>query len=126
MWISDIALLYSSGVTAGEGAKIMDQMRLVEVSAIRCKPGPIHGQSLFIRDQQSVETPYAAEQFRCEANLLSKQLIETGVTEPGFQLYLPHAAKCIFAATTARSHIRQRGESEWRLLSLRHKYRSTI
>src|SRR5580698_7275159 len=70
-------------------------MCLVEVSAVGCKLCPIHGQALFNSRHQSVETPYSAEQFWCEANLLSKQLNEVSVAEPGFQLNFPDAKQCI-------------------------------
>jgi len=46
---------------AGELAKIMDEMRLVEVSGVGCKLGPIHRQSVPNTPHQSVKSPHSAE-----------------------------------------------------------------
>src|SRR6202041_922221 len=70
---------------AGENAKVVNKMRLVEVSAVRGEPRPIHRQSFFNATQQCVESPHPAKQFWCQANLLSKQLNEPGVAESGGQ-----------------------------------------
>lgn len=55
-----IARLYERG-DAGEGSKIVDKMRLVEVSAIGRELGPVHGHTLLDLIQQSPEPPNTAK-----------------------------------------------------------------
>ena len=73
------------GIDAGEGAEVVDEMRLIEVAARQCNLRPVDAAIGACRAedvaQNLLETLHATEQLRRQADMLRKQLNEMAIAE---------------------------------------------
>src|SRR4051794_32899599 len=81
-----IARIELRGSNPGEGTEVSNEMRLVEVSAIRCNLCPVDGQPSFETLETRLEPPYAAKQLRRQTNVLTEELDESCMAQSGFAL----------------------------------------
>ena len=61
----------------GKSAKVVDEMGLIEVTALQCDIRPIHIPAHPHLAQHSLEAPHAAVQFRRQPNLVVEHIDKT-------------------------------------------------
>ena len=69
------------GIDPGEGAEIVDEVRLIEVAAIQRDIGPFHALAAFHSTQGLLEAANAAKHFGRESGFIAKHLDESLGTE---------------------------------------------
>src|SRR5262244_3597125 len=66
-----------------EGAEVVDEVSLVEVTAIEGHTGPIHGLAAGDGAQDFLKTAHTAEEFRRHSDVLLEEFDEAARTEAG-------------------------------------------
>jgi len=72
------------GIDTGERAEIVNEVGLIEVSAIESDVGPTNRTARGDAAQNRLEATNAAEKFRGQADVMLEELDETARTEAGF------------------------------------------
>ena len=78
----------------GKGTKVVDKVRLVEVSAIGRQLSPINDHAFLNAIERSAKPPHSTEQLWRQANVFPEQLNKPRMTQSGIGLYLsntPHS-----------------------------------
>src|ERR1700723_147304 len=82
-----------SGINPGEGAEIVDEMRLIEVSAIQRDVGPLHRLAAFHAPQCLLETADAAKHLGGESGAIPKSLDESFRTKANMFRHTRYSAQ---------------------------------
>ena len=72
------------GIDSGEGAEVVDEMRLVEIAAVQRDASPVDGFAAGDLAENLLEAAHAAEEFWRHANVLFEKLDEAAGAEAGF------------------------------------------
>jgi len=72
------------GIDAGEGAEVVDKVRLIEIAAIDGDIGPPDGPTRRDAAEHALETANAAKKLRGQADVMLEEFDETARAEAGF------------------------------------------
>src|SRR6185436_7561680 len=79
------------GCEPGETPKVMDEVGLVNVTALRCDVRPVWRRVLPHQRKRPLETPHPAEQLGRYSDFLFEDLDESALAEANFFCYLTNA-----------------------------------
>jgi len=72
------------GIDAGEGAEVVDKVRLIEIAAIDSDIGPPNGPTRRDAAEHALETANAAKELRGQTDVILEEFDETARAEAGF------------------------------------------